>query len=176
MGWLRAERIRLGLLLDPGSPFLELSPLAAHGVYPGQDIPGAGLIAGIGRISGRECVIVVNDATVKGGSYYPLTVCGVPAISRPERCLQSCRLRNTYEHRKWLVSMVSLAFMLVGLLRYSAGTRQSDLPEPVESGGAALPYQANVFPDKEHFGRIFYNMVRVTCFGYLTSLPTSGTR
>lgn len=65
---------RLHLLLDHGSPFLELSPLAAHGVYPGQNIPGAGIITGIGRVSGRECVIVVNDATVKGGSYYPLTV------------------------------------------------------------------------------------------------------
>ena len=65
---------RLNLLLDHSSPFLELSPLAAQGVYPGQSIPGAGIITGIGRVSGRECVIVVNDATVKGGSYYPLTV------------------------------------------------------------------------------------------------------
>lgn len=65
---------RLGLILDPGSPFLELSPLAAQEVYPGQSIPGAGIITGIGRISGQQCVIVVNDATVKGGSYYPLTV------------------------------------------------------------------------------------------------------
>lgn len=65
---------RLNLLLDPHTPFLELSPLAAHDVYPGQAIPGAGLIIGIGRISGRECMVVVNDATVKGGSYYPLTV------------------------------------------------------------------------------------------------------
>jgi len=65
---------RLGLILDPGSPFLELSPLAAQDVYPGQLIPGAGIITGIGRISGQQCVIVVNDATVKGGSYYPLTV------------------------------------------------------------------------------------------------------
>ena len=65
---------RLALLLDAHSPFLELSPLAAHDVYPGESVPGAGLITGIGRVSGRECVIVVNDATVKGGSYYPLTV------------------------------------------------------------------------------------------------------
>lgn len=64
---------RLNLILDPGSPFLELSPLAAQGVYP-ESIPGAGIITGIGRISGRECMVVVNDATVKGGSYYPLTV------------------------------------------------------------------------------------------------------
>jgi 3-methylcrotonyl-CoA carboxylase beta subunit len=66
--------LRLALLLDPHSPFLELSPLAAHDVYPGESLPGAGIITGIGRISGRECVVVVNDATVKGGSYYPLTV------------------------------------------------------------------------------------------------------
>lgn len=66
--------LRLALLLDPHSPFLELSPLAAHEVYPGEFLPGAGIITGIGRISGRECVVVVNDATVKGGSYYPLTV------------------------------------------------------------------------------------------------------
>lgn len=65
--------IRISLLLDPDSPFLELSPLAAHEVYP-DSVPAAGIITGIGRISGRECVIVVNDATVKGGSYYPLTV------------------------------------------------------------------------------------------------------
>jgi 3-methylcrotonyl-CoA carboxylase beta subunit len=65
---------RLGLLLDPHTPFLELSPLAAHEVYP-QAIPGAGIITGIGQISGRQCLVVVNDATVKGGSYYPLTVC-----------------------------------------------------------------------------------------------------
>ena len=65
---------RLNLLLDPGSPFLELSSLAAHNVYPNELIPGAGMITGIGRISGKECMIVVNDATVKGGSYYPLTV------------------------------------------------------------------------------------------------------
>ncbi|KAF8351664.1 carboxyl transferase [Amanita rubescens] len=117
-----AERMRskgkklapLNLLLDPNSPFLELSPLAAHDVYPG--------------ISGRECVIVVNDATVKGGSYYPLTV---------------------KKH-----------------LRAQEIARENGIPcvYVVESGGAALPYQANVFPDKEHFGRIFYNMVRIVFF------------
>ena len=73
-GSLSAHTNRLNLILDPGSPFLELSPLAAYEVYAGQSIPGAGIITGIGRISGRECVLVVNDATVKGGSYYPLTV------------------------------------------------------------------------------------------------------
>ncbi|TFK20355.1 carboxyl transferase [Coprinopsis marcescibilis] len=119
-------RERLGLLLDPGSPFLELSPLAAHEVYPGQSIPGAGMITGIGRVAGRECMIVVNDATVKGGSYYPLTV---------------------KKH-----------------LRAQEIARENRLPcvYVVESGGAALPYQANVFPDKEHFGRIFYNMAQMS--------------
>ncbi|KAF5333502.1 hypothetical protein D9611_002520 [Ephemerocybe angulata] len=119
-------RERLEKLLDPGSPFLELSPLAAHEVYPGQSVPGAGIITGIGRISGRECVIVVNDATVKGGSYYPLTV---------------------KKH-----------------LRAQEIARENGLPcvYIVESGGAALPHQANVFPDKEHFGRIFYNMAQMS--------------
>jgi Carboxyl transferase domain len=73
--------LRLALLLDPHSPFLELSPLAAHDVYPGESLPGAGIITGIGRISGRECVVVVNDATVKGGSYYPLTVSPLDSTS-----------------------------------------------------------------------------------------------
>ncbi|KIK67769.1 hypothetical protein GYMLUDRAFT_154787 [Collybiopsis luxurians FD-317 M1] len=115
-------RERLSLLLDPHSPFLELSPLAAEDVYSDY-IPGAGLITGIGRISGRECMVIVNDATVKGGSYYPLTV------------------------KKQL--------------RAQEIAREHGLPciYIVESGGAALPHQANVFPDKEHFGRIFYNMV-----------------
>ncbi|RXW24675.1 hypothetical protein EST38_g1185 [Candolleomyces aberdarensis] len=119
-------RERLERLLDPHSPFLELSPLAAHEVYPGQSVPGAGIITGIGRISGRECVVVVNDATVKGGSYYPLTV---------------------KKH-----------------LRAQEIARENGLPcvYVVESGGAALPHQANVFPDKEHFGRIFYNMAQMS--------------
>lgn len=118
-------RERLQKLLDPGSPFLELSPLAAHEVYP-EAVPGAGIITGIGRISGRECVIVLNDPTVKGGSYYPLTV---------------------KKH-----------------LRAQEVARENGLPcvYIVESGGAALPHQANVFPDKEHFGRIFYNMAQMS--------------
>lgn len=75
-----SRQSRLSLLLDPNAPFLELSQLAAHDVYPGENIPGAGIITGIGRVAGKECVIVVNDATVKGGSYYPLTVSRVPII------------------------------------------------------------------------------------------------
>ncbi|KAH9170406.1 carboxyl transferase [Lactarius sanguifluus] len=125
----KLPRERLALLLDPHSPFLELSPLAAHEVYPGESVPGAGIITGIGRISGRDCVVVVNDATVKGGSYYPLTV---------------------KKH-----------------LRAQEVAREHGLPcvYVVESGGAALPHQANVFPDKEHFGRIFYNMAQMSALG-----------
>ncbi|PSR71848.1 hypothetical protein PHLCEN_2v12349 [Hermanssonia centrifuga] len=124
----KLPRERLALLLDPHTPFLELSQLAAHDVYP-DDVPGAGIISGIGRISGRECVVVVNDATVKGGSYYPLSV---------------------KKH-----------------LRAQEVAREHGLPcvYLVESGGAALPHQANVFPDKEHFGRIFYNMAQMSALG-----------
>jgi len=124
----KLPRERLSLLLDPHTPFLELSSLAAHDVYM-DNVPGAGLITGIGRISGRECVVVVNDATVKGGSYYPLTV---------------------KKH-----------------LRAQEVAKEHGLPcvYVVESGGAALPHQANVFPDKEHFGRIFYNMAQLSAIG-----------
>ncbi|EIW61766.1 carboxyl transferase [Trametes versicolor FP-101664 SS1] len=124
----KLPRERLALLLDPHTPFLELSPLAAHEVYR-EHVPAAGIITGIGRISGRECVVVVNDATVKGGSYYPLTV---------------------KKH-----------------LRAQEVAREHGLPcvYVVESGGAALPHQANVFPDKEHFGRIFYNMAQMSALG-----------
>ncbi|EJC98453.1 carboxyl transferase [Fomitiporia mediterranea MF3/22] len=119
-------RERLAVLLDPGSPFLELSPLAAHGVYGEDIIPGAGMVTGIGRISGRECMVIVNDPTVKGGSYYPLTV---KKHIRAQEVARENRLPCVYL---------------------------------VESGGAALPHQANVFPDKEHFGRIFYNMAQMS--------------
>ncbi|ESK95163.1 methylcrotonoyl- carboxylase [Moniliophthora roreri MCA 2997] len=124
----KLPRERLALLLDPHTPFLELSSLAAEDVY-GESIPGAGLITGIGRINGRECMVIVNDATVKGGSYYPLTV------------------------KKQL--------------RAQEIAREHGLPcvYIVESGGAALPHQANVFPDKEHFGRIFYNMAQMSALG-----------
>ncbi|KAF7290969.1 Carboxyl transferase [Mycena chlorophos] len=124
----KLPRERLSLLLDPHTPFLELSALAAHDVYP-ESIPGAGLITGIGRIRGRECMVIVNDPTVKGGAYYPLTV------------------------KKQL--------------RAQEIAREHGLPcvYIVESGGAALPHQANVFPDKEHFGRIFYNMAQMSAQG-----------
>ena len=121
-------RDRVNHLLDPGSPFLELSPLAAHGMYDG-DAPGAGMITGVGRVSGRECVIVANDATVKGGTYYPMTV---------------------KKH-----------------LRAQEVALQNQLPciYLVDSGGAFLPKQDEVFPDREHFGRIFYNQATMSAQG-----------
>jgi 3-methylcrotonyl-CoA carboxylase beta subunit len=120
------ERVRV--LLDPGSPFLELSQLAAHGLY-GGDIACAGIITGIGRVSGRECVIVANDPTVKGGTYYPLTV---KKHLRAQEIAAENRLPCIYL---------------------------------VESGGAFLPAQDEVFPDRDHFGRIFYNQARLSAAG-----------
>src|SRR5467141_2014256 len=121
-------RERLRLLLDPGSPFLELSPLAAFGVYE-DEAPGAGIITGVGLVSGKECVAVVNDATVKGGTYYPITV--KKHLRAQEIALQN-RLPCLYL---------------------------------VDSGGAYLPMQDEVFPDREHFGRIFYNQAQLSAHG-----------
>jgi 3-methylcrotonyl-CoA carboxylase beta subunit len=118
-------RDRVMRLVDPGSPFLELSPLAAFGMY-GGDIHGAGLITGIGRVSGRECMIVANDATIKGGTYFPLTV--KKHLRAQEVALQN-RLPCIYL---------------------------------VDSGGANLPNQAEVFPDRDHFGRIFFNQANLS--------------
>jgi 3-methylcrotonyl-CoA carboxylase beta subunit len=118
-------RERVDRLLDPGAPFLELSALAAHGLYD-DEAPGAGIITGIGRVSGRECVIVANDATVKGGTYYPVTV--KKHLRAQEIALQN-RLPCIYL---------------------------------VDSGGAFLPRQDEVFPDREHFGRIFYNQATMS--------------
>src|SRR6267154_1518088 len=120
------ERIRV--LLDTGSPFLELSQLAAHGMYGGE-IASAGIVTGIGRVSGRECVIVANDPTVKGGTYYPLTV-------KKHLRAQEIALENR-------LPCVYL----------------------VESGGAFLPAQDEVFPDRDHFGRIFYNQATLSTAG-----------
>src|SRR5712675_1042743 len=117
------ERVRV--LLDTGSPFLELSQLAAHGMYGGE-IASAGIVTGIGRVSGRECVIVANDPTVKGGTYYPLTV---KKHLRAQEIARDNRLPCVYL---------------------------------VESGGAFLPAQDEVFPDRDHFGRIFYNQARMS--------------
>jgi 3-methylcrotonyl-CoA carboxylase beta subunit len=118
-------RERVEGLLDPGSPFLELSALAAHDVY-GEEVPAAGIITGIGRVSGQECIIVANDATVKGGSYYPLTV---------------------KKH-----------------LRAQTIAAENNLPciYLVDSGGANLPRQDEVFPDRDHFGRIFFNQANMS--------------
>ena len=121
-------RERVLTLIDPGTPLLELSPLAANGLYD-DAIHGAGLITGVGRISGRECVVVCNDSTIKGGTYYPLTV---------------------KKH-----------------LRAQEIARENRLPciYLVDSGGANLPHQTEVFPDREHFGRIFYNQATLSAAG-----------
>jgi len=121
-------RDRVDNLVDPGSPFLELSPLAAHGLYDG-DAPGAGMITGVGRVSGRECVVVANDATVKGGTYYPMTV------------KKHLRAQEVALHNR--LPCIYL----------------------VDSGGAFLPRQDEVFPDREHFGRIFYNQATMSGLG-----------
>jgi len=121
-------RERVEMLLDAGTPFLELSPLAALGMY-GDEAPGAGLIAGVGRVSGVDCLLVCNDATVKGGTYFPMTV---------------------KKH-----------------LRAQEVAQQNSLPciYLVDSGGANLPNQDEVFPDREHFGRIFYNQANMSAQG-----------
>ncbi|MDB5693833.1 MAG: methylcrotonoyl-CoA carboxylase, partial [Alphaproteobacteria bacterium] len=121
-------RERVTRLLDPGSPFLEIGALAANGMYH-NEAPGAGMIAGIGRVSGRETMIVANDPTVKGGAYFPMTV---------------------KKH-----------------LRAQEIARENRLPcvYLVDSGGANLPHQAEVFPDREHFGRIFYNQAQMSSEG-----------
>jgi 3-methylcrotonyl-CoA carboxylase beta subunit len=121
-------RERVDRLLDPGSPFLELSPLAAHGMYD-DAVPSAGIVTGVGRVHGREVLVVANDATVKGGTYYPLTV---------------------KKH-----------------LRAQAVAAENHLPcvYLVDSGGAYLPMQDEVFPDREHFGRIFFNQAQLSARG-----------
>ena len=121
-------RERIERLLDPDSPFLELSPLAADGMY-GDEAPGAGIVTGIGRVAGRETMIVANDATVKGGSYYPITV---KKHLRAQEIAAQNRLPCVYL---------------------------------VDSGGAFLPMQADVFPDRDHFGRIFYNQATMSAAG-----------
>src|SRR6059058_5113378 len=121
-------RDRVERLLDPGSPFLEIGQLAACDIYEGE-VPGAGIIAGIGRVSGRQVMIVCNDATVKGGSYYPMTV------------KKHLRLQEIAEQNR--LPCVYL----------------------VDSGGAFLPLQADVFPDREHFGRIFFNQANLSAHG-----------
>jgi 3-methylcrotonyl-CoA carboxylase beta subunit len=123
---LPRERVRA--LIDPGSPFLELSQLAAHGLYGGE-VPCAGIISGIGRVSGRECVIIANDATVKGGTYFPMTV---KKHVRAQEIARANRLPCIYL---------------------------------VDSGGAFLPQQDEIFPDRDHFGRIFFNQANMSAEG-----------
>ncbi|XP_073251593.1 methylcrotonoyl-CoA carboxylase beta chain, mitochondrial-like isoform X1 [Porites lutea] len=122
-------RDRISCLLDPGSPFLELSQLAGHKLYGNEEVPAGGIITGIGRVSGVECMIVANDATVKGGTYYPITV---KKHVRAQEIARENRLPCIYL---------------------------------VDSGGANLPRQAEVFPDKLHFGRIFYNQANMSSKG-----------
>ncbi|UZE46802.1 methylcrotonoyl-CoA carboxylase [Rhodopseudomonas sp. P2A-2r] len=121
-------RERVDLLIDPGTAFLELSPLAANGLY-GGDVHSASIVTGVGRVAGRECMIVANDATIKGGTYYPMTV---------------------KKH-----------------LRAQDIARQNNLPciYMVDSGGAFLPQQDEIFPDERHFGRIFYNQAQMSALG-----------
>src|SRR5438552_9875291 len=121
-------RERIDRLLDPGSPFLELSPLASWDLYD-NEAPGAGLVTGIGRVGGREALVVANDATVKGGTYLPMTV---KKHVRAQQVAIDNRLPCIYL---------------------------------VDSGGAFLPLQAEVFPDRDHFGRIFYNQARMSALG-----------
>ncbi|KAF3933662.1 hypothetical protein ABW20_dc0106139 [Dactylellina cionopaga] len=122
-------RDRISALLDPGSSFLELSQLAGYQLYEGEDVPAGGIVTGIGRVSGVECMIVANDSTVKGGTYYPITV---KKHLRAQTIAQENRLPCIYL---------------------------------VDSGGANLPHQKDVFPDKDHFGRIFYNQARMSSLG-----------
>jgi 3-methylcrotonyl-CoA carboxylase beta subunit len=121
-------RDRVAGLIDPGSPFLELSQLAAYGLYD-NEVPAAGIVTGIGRVSGRECIVVANDATVKGGTYFPITV-------KKHLRAQEIALRNR-------LPCIYL----------------------VDSGGAFLPMQDEIFPDREHFGRIFFNQANLSAQG-----------
>src|SRR5690606_15664848 len=121
-------RERIAQLIDPGTPFLELSPLAAWEMYDG-DAPSAGVVTGVGVVHGREVMIVANDATTKGGTYYPMTV---------KKHLRAQEI--ALENRLPCVYLVDL-------------------------GGAFLPKQAEVFPDRDHFGRIFYNQARLSAAG-----------
>ncbi|MEM9841848.1 MAG: carboxyl transferase domain-containing protein, partial [Pseudomonadota bacterium] len=121
-------RDRVEKLLDPATPFLEIGALAALGMYD-DEAPGAGIITGIGRVEGRECVIICNDATVKGGTYYPITV-------KKHLRAQEIALEN-----------------------------QLPCIYLVDSGGANLPHQSEIFPDREHFGRIFFNQANMSAKG-----------
>ncbi|MGB0364081.1 MAG: carboxyl transferase domain-containing protein, partial [bacterium] len=130
-------RERVNQLLDSGSPFLEISPMAAFGLYE-NEVPAAGIICGIGRVGGREVMVVANDATVKGGTYYPLTV---KKHLRAQEIAMENRLPCIYL---------------------------------VDSGGAFLPLQDQVFPDRDHFGRIFFQSGETVCRGNPPDCSSSG--
>ena len=131
-------RERIERLIDPGSPFLELAALAAWGMYD-DDAPGAGIVTGVGRVYGREVMIVANDATVKGGTYYPITV---RKHLRAQEVAQANRLPCIYL---------------------------------VDSGGSFLPLKAEVFHDRDHFGRIFYNHARMSADGIAQNAVEMGS-
>ncbi|KAI9812790.1 MAG: Methylcrotonoyl-CoA carboxylase beta chain, mitochondrial [Pycnora praestabilis] len=122
-------RDRITALIDPGTSFLELSALAGYDLYPGEDVPAGGIVTGVGTVEGVTCIVIANDSTVKGGTYYPITV---KKHLRAQNIAQENRLPCIYL---------------------------------VDSGGANLPHQADVFPDREHFGRIFYNQARMSSLG-----------
>ncbi|KAK5170360.1 uncharacterized protein LTR77_004947 [Saxophila tyrrhenica] len=122
-------RDRVTAVVDPGTSFLELSALAGHELYPGEDVPGGGMLTGIGTVEGVMCMIIANDSTVKGGSYYPITI---RKHTRAQEIAQQNRLPCIYL---------------------------------VDSGGANLPHQKDVFPDRDHFGRLFYNQARMSSAG-----------
>jgi 3-methylcrotonyl-CoA carboxylase beta subunit len=122
-------RDRITALIDPGTSFLELSQMAGYNMYPGEEVPAGGIVTGIGTVEGVNCMIVANDSTVKGGTYYPITV---KKHLRAQAIAQENRLPCIYL---------------------------------VDSGGANLPHQADVFPDRDHFGRIFYNQARMSSMG-----------
>ncbi|MCJ1247597.1 hypothetical protein MMC30_004812 [Trapelia coarctata] len=136
-------RDRITALIDPGTSFLELSPLAGHELYPGEDVPAGGILTGIGTVQGVLCMIVVNDSTVKGGTYYPITVkkhLRAQAIAQENRNLPFSPYQSPSK-----LNPIGLPCIYL-----------------VDSGGANLPHQADVFPDREHFGRIFYNQAQMS--------------
>ena len=128
-------RQRIGCVLDVGSPFLELSPLAGEGLYE-EDVPSGGIVTGIGQVHGHQCMVIANDATVKGGTYYPITV-------------------KKHLRAQEIAEQNHLPCIYMGKINFSELS-------VVDSGGANLPRKADVFPDRDHFGRIFYNQANMS--------------
>jgi len=138
-------RDRVTALIDPGTSFLELSALAGHELYPEAEVPAGGIITGVGVIEGVTCMIVANDSTVKGGTYYPITV---KKHLRAQAVAQENNLPWVHPDEKLGSELIMSSCVYL-----------------VDSGGANLPHQADVFPDREHFGRIFYNQARMSSMG-----------